>query len=350
MRHPLGTLLAVLVVSLVVLVLVLWNHQPERGFLDALMTVLPSFLGEISGDSPDAVRTAVVLLGLIASVGMLAILTALIVNRFIQFCQQGGIILHEVNLKRHIVICGWNSQGELIVQDLLNADSKLRGRVVILADLEKHPLEDDRILFLRGDPSRSADLERANVQEADSAIVLTDFTVGAREADGKALLCVLAVETLNRDVHTCVQIMDSANREHFARAHADEIICLQQLGGYLAVASALNHGTSQLVSELLAFNDGSEFYRYSRSLPEYLAGKSFAEAVQSLGERQVILVGVETVRNASDEELFPGSVWRKEESEVHTACRFFAVNPPGTYTLEPNDTLFVIAKDRPEQL
>ena len=35
---------------------------------------------------------------------------------------------------------------------------------------------------------------------------------------------------------------------------------------------------SQVVSELLAFNEGSEFYRYDDPLPDSLTGKTFAEA------------------------------------------------------------------------
>lgn len=35
------------------------------------------------------------------------------------------------------------------------------------------------------------------------------------------------------------------------------------MGGDLVVASALNQGISQIIDELLSFNQGSEFYRYN---------------------------------------------------------------------------------------
>ena len=142
--------------------------------------------------------------------------------------------------------------------------------------------------------SQDENLIRAGVTRADSVIVLTDLTKGANEADAEALMVVLAVESLNRKVHTCVQIMNSANRMHLERAHADEIICLDQMGGSLVVASALNHGVSRVVAELLTFNIGSEFYRYDGPISDGLVGKKFVEAVQALAQQQVILPAVET--------------------------------------------------------
>jgi len=48
----------------------------------------------------------------------------------------------------------------------------------------------------------------------------------ANAGDAAALMVVLVVESLNHEVHTCVQIMNSANHGHLERAHADEIIYL----------------------------------------------------------------------------------------------------------------------------
>jgi len=103
--------------------------------------------------------------------------------------------------------------------------------IVILHDSEEKPFRDERVEFIRGDPSQDENLRRAGVMKANSVIVLTDFTKTVNEADAEALMVILAVESLNREVHTCVQIMSSANRRHLERAHADEIICIDQVGG-----------------------------------------------------------------------------------------------------------------------
>jgi len=136
----------------------------------------------------------------------------------------------RVNFSGHTIICGWNFQGKRIVRELLLANVKQQRGIVILTDSEERVVKDERVAFINGDPTQDKNLLRAGVERASSVIVLTDFTKGANEADAEALRVVLAVESLNRKVHTCVQIMNSANRTHLERAHADEIICLDQVG------------------------------------------------------------------------------------------------------------------------
>jgi voltage-gated potassium channel len=78
------------------------------------------------------------------------------------------------------------------------------------------------------------------------------------------------------------------------RAHADEIICLDQMGGNLVTASAINHGISRVITELLTFNSGSEFYRYDGYLSDRVVGKEFSEVVKMLIQQYIIVVGFET--------------------------------------------------------
>jgi len=346
-RHPLVSLLIGLIVALVVSAILLWivDDSVDSAY-KALLGVLPPFLGEIIDTNDIEVTRAIVnLIGLIASIGSLAIITALIVNRFVRLCLRGGRVVQDVKMRDHIVICGWNSQGPTIVDELLRADVRAKQEIVILADLEKRPVDEERVEFLRGNPIRDTDLKRACIQDSSSAIVLTDFTEDPNEADAKALLIVLAIESLNPRVHTCVQILNASNRRHFERVRTDEIICLEQLGGNLAVASALNHGTSHLVSELLTFNSGSEFYRYSRPLPDTLLDKEFAEAARILSERRIILLGIETANSVDLEEALPADVRHSLAQEDED--RVVVVNPQGSYRLRQGDVLFLIAESLP---
>jgi voltage-gated potassium channel len=143
-----------------------------------------------------------------------------------------------------------------------------------------------------------------------------------------------------------VQIMNSANRMHLERAHTDEIICLDQLGGNLAVASALNHGISRVVSELLTFNIGSEFYRYDKELPDKLVGREFAEVAQILAQQRIVLLAIET--GYSDEliqQLKDDTVYKLTEEN-----RAMVVNPQSRYEIRQGDALFIIAESEPTEL
>lgn len=317
------------------------------GFGSATLEIFPAFFGELGIiESPFIAVQISIIVGLIASVTFIAIITAKITSLLVEFVRRGGTMAKKVNFSGHTIICGWNFQGERILRELLSANVKQQRGVVILTDSEERPVKDERIEFIRGDPSQDENLIRAGVMRANSVIVLTDLTKGANEADAEALMVVLAVESLNRKVHTCVQIMNSANRMHLERAHADEIICLDQLGGGLVVASALNHGVSRIVAELLAFDIGSEFYRYDGHISDRLVGKEFAEAVQVLAQQRIILVAVETDYSEElPQQLSTDVVYKLPEED-----RAMVVNPQSKYEIRQGDTLFVIAESEPTEL
>ncbi len=345
-HRPVLSILLLLMVIYLGAALIIMIYE-KTGFVSANMEILPAFLGEIGIiESPYAAVQISIIIGMIASITVLVIVTAKITSVFVEFVRRGGIMAKKANLSGHTIICGWNFQGERVVRELLSADVKQQRGVVVLANSEERPLKDERVEFIKGDPSQDGDLIRAGVMKADSIIVLTDLTKGANEADAEALMVVLAVESLNRGVHTCVQLLNSANRMHLERAHADEIICLDQMGGSLAVASALNHGVSRIVSDLLSFNVGSEFYRYDGHISEKLVGREFNEAVQVLAQQHIILLAVET--DYSEEllrQLSADVVYKLPEED-----RLMVVNPQSKYEIHQGDALFVVAESEPHKL
>ena len=128
--------------------------------------------------------------------------------------------------------------------------------------------------------------------------------------------------------------------------YSDEIICLDQLGGNLAVTSALNHGVSRVVSELLTFNLGSELYRYDKKLSGNMLGKEFAEAVQILIQQRMILLAIETDYSEELMEQLTGDTVYKLEEEN----RAMVVNPQSRYEIRQGDALFLIAESEPVDL
>ena len=313
----------------------------------AAIMILPAFLGELGILESNFIITQIsVMAALIVSVAFIAIITAQITTIFIEFCRRGGSIMKKVDLSDHIIIAGWNFQGEGIVRELLCSEAKSHREIVILADCEKRPVKDERIDFIKGDPTQDKDLIRAGIKRGNSVIVLSDLAKPANEADAEALMIILAVETLNREAHSCVQIVNSSNRIHFERANADEIICLDQLGGNLIVASALNHGTSQVVSELLNFNFGSEFYRYDDHLSDEFVGKEFSDAVQVLAKKHIILLGFET----DDSEELRQTLSNDISHSLKEKGKIIIVNPQSQYKIRQGDALFLIAESIPTKL
>ena len=349
-KHPFLSLLIVLVALFFLSSFAIWFFDDTvTSFGSALLIVLPPFLGQVfEARGFETEKIIISLIGLISSIGSLAIITALIVSHFIKICLKGGRIVDKVKMAGHIVICGWNTQGESIVKGLLAAAPGVSHDIVVLAPSESRLVHEDEVEFINGDPTQDRDLRRARVQEAKSVIVLTDFTKKPNDADANALLIALAVESLNQKVHTCVQILNSENKIHFERANVDEIICLDKLGGNLAVSSALNHGMSYLISELLTFNSGSEIYRYSGKLPDTLIGKTFSQAAAALAERHILLLGIEINYSKDLQTMFPGDVlYPVKEGEED---KVIVVNPRGNYRLQDGDIIFLITELEPHRL
>ena len=319
------------------------------GFAEAALRIFPAFFGEV-GEMPGswAVQIGIVV-GILTSIIFLVIIIGRISSAFLEFFMRGGSMAKKVNFTGHTIICGWNFQGERVVKELMSANVKKRRGVVVLTDSRKRPVEDERVEFIQGDPSQDANLKRANVEKADSVIVLTDFDKEMNTADAEALMIVLAVESLAREVHTCVQVRNSANRAHLENAHADEIICLDQTGGNIAVASALNHVVSRVLCELLTFDKGSEFYRYDKPLSKMLVGKEFTEAVGELAKNHIILLGIETFYSEELKQQMSTDVLIELPGDKEPK-RVMFINPHSKYEIRQDDALFVVAESGPTRL
>ncbi len=345
-RRPLIFVLGVCVIiytSISVLITIL----EDLSFAEASIMLLPAFLGELGVLEVKCFLTKIgMLASLFVSLLFVAVVTAKIASVFVEFVTRGGSIVKKVNFSKHIIICGWNFQGKRIVEKLQNKDLKVKKNVVILANLDTRPVQDERIEFIKGDPTQDEDLINAGVKIASSVIVLSDLRKEANEADAEALMIVLAVESLNREVHTIVQILNSTNRIHLERAHADEIISLDQLGGSLSVASSLNPGVSNIVTELLTFNSGSELYRYDRKLSDEIIGKEFSEVVSILARRKIILLGVEIDDSPEIRKKLTMDVLHPLEEKG----RLIIVNPQSLYKIQQGDALFIIAESEPIKL
>ena len=349
-KHPLVTFLIALSGLFFLSILVIWLlDDTVTSFGSAILIVLPPFLGQVfENRGLETAKVVISLIGLVSSIGSLAIITAFIVSYFVKLCLKGGRIVDKVKMADHIVVCGWNAQGELVITELLAAASGASHDIVVLAQSESRPVKADEVEFINGDPTQDIDLRRAQVQDARSVIVLTDFTQNPNEADAKALLIALAVESLNQEVHTCVQILNSKNKIHFEHANVDEIICLDHLGGNLAVGAALNHGMSYLISELLTFNSGSELYRYSGKLPNTLVGKTFSQAVVVLAKRHILPLGIEINYSQDVQNMLAGDVLHPVKGE--DGNKVIVVNPQGDYRLQEEDVIFLIAESEPHGL
>jgi len=114
-NRPITAVLALLaLIYLFATVLIMISEQVSFG--DATARIMPAFLGELGIVDSDSIVTQIsCLVALVVSVAFLAIITAKITSMFIEFCRRGGSMVKRVHLSEHIIICGWNFQGERMI-------------------------------------------------------------------------------------------------------------------------------------------------------------------------------------------------------------------------------------------
>lgn len=209
------------------------------------------------------------LLGLFG-VAIVATITGALVGFVIDFLLKEGQGMGAAGYRDHIVICGWNSTARDLITELSGDD--YQSKLVLLCDLERSPVDSD-IYFVRGVPSHEADLRRAGIETARTAIVCP--ADGSDEADMASILTVLAVESIAPQVRTVVEVNNPDHVPHFKRADVDEVMITSKLAAHLLARSALYPGLSELVTDLVSGGEGSELYRVE--LPEEVVGTPIDE-------------------------------------------------------------------------
>jgi len=136
-HRPVLSILLVLVILYLGAALAVMTYG-KIGFGSALMEIFPAFFGEIGVvASPFLAVQLSIIVGILASVTFIAIITAKITSVLVEFIRRGGSMAKKVNFSGHTIICGWNFQGERIIKELLSANVNQQQGIVVLHNSEE---------------------------------------------------------------------------------------------------------------------------------------------------------------------------------------------------------------------
>lgn len=313
------------VIFLIVLIssiLISW-FEPEISFTGGIwwsvVTLTTVGYGDISPATPAGRVLAIVVM--FFGIGLLGMLSAglatILINRRMR--EDRGMIPSTV--EDHIIICEWNHRAKAILKELRADPQTEQTPVVLVADIEEIPLDDSDLLFIRGVVCEET-LEKANLKNARTIIVLGDDRTETTARDAKVVLTTLTIESMNPAVYSVVELVDKKNEPHCLRANADEIIIGSELSSHLIASAASDHGISRVVTELLSSRYGNELY--SMPVPAEMAGKNFLDILVAMKrEKNVTVFGIQKGRAGA-----------------------FLPNPDADYPVTAEDLLLVISKDR----
>lgn len=226
------------------------------------------------------------------------VVTAVMLNRLRRRMEIDDMDRFQLN--EHIVICGWNNQVPLILEELQLAGGSSVPAVVIVAELEELPAEvtalgiGARVFFVRGDGTKPAVLALARIEHARRAIILADTTRprSDQDRDARTVLCALMIERLNPRIETCAELLNRENEVHLRAAGIEEVVTTSEAGGHHLAMATLYPGLANVVSELLTAKVGKTLTKRPAEPP--IVGMKFLPALEHLKrEQSLLLVGIE---------------------------------------------------------
>ena len=289
---------------------------------------------------------------ILGGVVSLSLITATVASVFIErkFRRERG--LEPVKVTQHILLLGWNEEGEALLDQLL----KRLPPDIPLVLVNKQPPEQmealqDRYptnppIFLRGDYSREEVLLKANVRQAVKAIILAERQPEetAAQVDQRTLFTALTLKAIHPKIRILAELLRSENRTYLERAGAEDVLIRGQYDSSLLAGAIASPGIYRVLTTLLVA-EGQNLW--SVEIPSRFHGRPLSELAAHLRDHhQSLLIAIYTeARALSLEDLLaeePSAIddfiRRKfaETKMTHLLGRTkvdYQVNPPGDHDL-----------------
>lgn len=191
------------------------------------------------------------------------------------------------DVENHIIICGWNTKTEIIIQEFRASPRSRNQQIVVVADVDLKALGvpdeiQKQFILIRDDFTRVNALERAHISRAKTCIILADITHGRSEqdADARTILAALTCESLNPQVYTCAELMNRSYGGHLDLGRVNDYVVSGEYAGYMLAQSALNHGLMSVLDELLTHQHGQVFHRLR--VPDEWEGRDYLDCLIDL--------------------------------------------------------------------
>ena len=196
-----------------------------------------------------------------SGVALVSIFTATVSSILVARKIKEGKGLQNLNVKNHILICGWNFNVEPLMFSLEMFNSDRKTIVVMINEMQEDTINDIilrhrnlSVKFVRGDFGSETVLDRANAKFARSAIILPDATKGTiSQADEKTLLTVLSLKSINPKIKVFAHVLDQNNVSHIRRANVDDLVLSDEFSSFMLASHVMLPGVPQFLEAVMDF-------------------------------------------------------------------------------------------------
>jgi len=344
-----------------------YRGKGTAGILDtlwwALVTITTVGYGDVVPHS--TLGRIVGLILMLSGVVLVSLFTATIASIFVERKIKEGEGLESLKEKNQIVICGWNQNGEKVIEGMLIHDKNSSYPIVLVNELDKDAVDSIQykyrerdIHFIRGNFVKEDVLARANIIRAKAVIMLADISHGhsLEKADERTIFGAMAIKSMAPKVRICAELINQENKEYLLRANVDEIVIRGESNGSLLASASIEPGFLSMIKSLIDNEDDNKLWGFE--IPSKYVKRPCRELSQYFKERwQGLLIALLRERKgiqledilSHDVTVIDEFIKRKFEE---SGKEFFGgtekidiiINPPDDLLIEAHDRAVVIAR------
>ncbi|VFQ45709.1 potassium channel family protein [Desulfoluna butyratoxydans] len=155
----------------------------------------------------------------------------------------------EINrLTGHIILVGGGETGRPLANELLTC-----GEQVVIIEQENDPaaasLSAHHILFIEGDPTDDANLEKAGIDRAKGVVI-------ALPQDKDSLYVTMTARMMNKDLRIVAQVSDPKMAPKFTKAGADSIVSPNTIGALRMASEMVRPAAVDFLDQMLRSEQG----------------------------------------------------------------------------------------------
>ena len=356
-----GILITMVIGGLVIQVLETGEiTEGDTPFWWAIVTMTTVGYGDYSPSSPQGRLFAIIIMFI--GISLVSLLTASISSIFVVQNIREGKGLEKLNLKNHIILCGWNPSAIRVLESIYDRIIQTKkNEVVLVNDLDEKEIAQIKnkfpkmtVHFVAGDFTHEEILQKANVLMSNTVVILPNIAAGENEPhDEKTVFATLTIKNLDSSLRVIAYIYDRENLTHIKRANADEVVVVDDMSTHLLASHVIDPGVPQIANQLM--NSGSSYHFKRKQIPDEFVGKTFDTLFnhfrskdgsiliglyaedENLGIGEILSTDTSALDEFIERKLKEGGVPLHDQSKIHVS-----VNPKKNYVLQDGEHAIII--------
>ena len=325
----------------------------------AIVTMTTVGYGDFSPATPAGRMFAVLIMFI--GISLVSLLTASISSIFVAQKIREGKGLEQLNLNNHLILCGWNPNGGRILDSIQHLSNSKKLELVLINEMNeedvtqlKNRYQQLDINFVAGDFTQEEILNKANIFEANTVIVIPN-TTGSEVAtyDEKTIFATLTIKSMDPNIRVVAYLLDRENLTHIKRADADEVVVGDDFSAHILASHVVDPGIPQIANQLIESNSNSRFKRIN--IPSEFIGRSYSDLFdhfqkldgslligvfsedENLGIGAILSSDASALDSFIERKLKEGGINLQEESKINVL-----VNPSKDYSIKEGERAIII--------